>query len=151
VRCSVDATCTSSATASASNSRSFQVYSGDGNDIALSLSHDRLTGVTTLSWPSRVQTTAVSGFDVFRGTQTDDGLSTTAATPDAGLSTLAPLSCNVANGAPGTSVSVTTSLQPATNASLYFLAGHNPVVAGGQAALGRRGDGTLRPLAPSCP
>ncbi|MBI1951077.1 MAG: hypothetical protein HYS34_06920, partial [Acidobacteria bacterium] len=45
----------------------------------------------------------------------------------------------------------THSMQPAGNSIVYFLAGHNPVVAGGQAALGKRGDGVLRPLAPSCP
>jgi hypothetical protein len=150
-RCSLDATCTSSATASASNSRSLQVYSGDGNDIFLSLSHDRVSGVTTLSWPARLQPPAVSGFEVYRGTQTDDGLSSTAAAPDANLSTLATLSCFLANGAPGTNVTITTSLQPAVNTSLYFLAGHNPLTAGAQSALGRRSDGTLRPLAPVCP
>ncbi|HXU11782.1 MAG TPA: thrombospondin type 3 repeat-containing protein, partial [Candidatus Binatia bacterium] len=151
VRCSLDATCTSSATASASNSRSLQVYSGDGNDIFLSLSHDRASGVTTLSWPARLQPPAVSGFEVYRGTQTDDGLSTTAAVPDTPLATLTSMSCFLANGAPGTNVTTTTTLQPAANTSLYFLVGHNPLTAGAQAALGRRSDGTLRPLAPSCP
>ena len=97
----------------------------------------------------------MSGFDVFRGTQTDDGLSTTAAVPDVTLATLVPLaspsSCNVPNGAPSTNVTQTTTLQPAANQALYFLVGHNPVTTGAQAALGRRGDGTLRPLAPVCP
>jgi hypothetical protein len=150
-RCSIDTTCTSSATASASNSKAVQVFTGDGADIPLSVSHDRLSGTTTLSWPSRVQPPAVSGFDVFRGAQADDGLSTTPAAPDTNLATLTSISCNVANGAPGTNVTVTTALQPAANNAIYYLVGHNPVVAGGQAALGRRGDGTLRPLAPSCP
>jgi len=150
-RCSIDTTCTSSATASGSNSRSIQVFTGDGTDIFLSVSHDRASGITTVSWPSREQTPAVSGFDVFRGSQADDGLSTTAGAPDTGLLTLTALSCDVPNTAPGTNVTVTTSLQPAGNAIVYFLAGHNPVVTGGQAALGKRGDGVLRPLAPSCP
>src|SRR6185295_6289063 len=97
--------------------------------------HDRVSGVTTLSWPARLQPPAMSGFEVYRGTQTDDGLSTTAAAPDTNLSTLATLSCFLANGAPGTNVTITTSLQPAANTSLYFLAGHNPLTAGGQSAL----------------
>jgi hypothetical protein len=151
-RCSIDTTCTSSATATAaSNSRAVEVFTGDGADIPLSVSHDRLSGVTTLSWPSRLQTPAVSGFDVFRGTQTDDGLSTTPGVPDTNLATLTSQQCNVPPGPPGTNLTATTSLQPAANTMLYFLVGHNPVVAAGQAALGRRGDGTLRPLAPSCP
>ena len=150
-RCSVDLTCTSSATATAGNSSTLQVFTGDGNDIFMSLSHDRVTGITTLSWPARLQPPAVSGFEVYRGLQSDDGLSTTAAVPDTPLATLTSMSCFLANGAPGTNVTTTTSLQPATNTSLYFLIGHNPLTTGAQAALGRRGDGTLRPLAPVCP
>jgi len=150
-RCSVDLTCTSSATATAGNSSTLQVFTGDGNDIFLSLSHDKATGITTLSWPARLQPPAVSGFEVYRGLQSDDGLSTTASVPDAPLATLTSMSCSLANGAPGTNVTTTTNLQPATNTSLYFLVGHNPLTAGAQAALGRRSDGTLRPLAPVCP
>lgn len=150
-RCSSDPTCTSSATATASNSSALQVFTGDGNDIFLSLSHDRLANVTTISWPSRVQTPAVSGFEAYRGAQADDGLSTTPGTPDTLLGSLTTVSCFLANGAPGTNVSFTTSLQPASNQMLYFLVAHNPVTVGAQAPLGRRGDGTLRPLAPVCP
>ncbi|HEV8703287.1 MAG TPA: thrombospondin type 3 repeat-containing protein [Candidatus Polarisedimenticolia bacterium] len=150
-RCSVDLTCTSSATATASNSNALQVFTGDGNDIFLSLSHSLATGVTTVAWPSRVQTPAVSGFEAYRGAQADDGLSTTAGTPDNSLGSLTTMSCFLANGAPGTNVQITTSLQPAANSMLYFLVGHNPLTPGAQAALGRRGDGTLRPLAPVCP
>src|SRR5206468_5587778 len=124
--------------------------------ISLTVTHDRATGITTLTWPSRIQPAAVNGFDAFRGSQSDDGQATTAGTPDINLTSLLPLStspssCNLANGAPGTSVTQTTTLAPLPNAMIYYLVGHNPVVTPGQAALGRRGDGTLRPLAPSCP
>ncbi len=156
VRCSIDTTCTSSATATGSNSRAVQVFVGDGTDISLTVTHDRVSGTTTLAWPSRIQPPSLSGFDVFRGAQSDDGLSTTPGTPDVNLTSLqalsvSPSSCNVPNGAPGTNLTLTTTLAPLPNAMIYYLVGHNPVVAGGQAALGRRGDGTLEPLAPVCP
>ncbi|PYT12409.1 MAG: hypothetical protein DMF51_13250, partial [Acidobacteria bacterium] len=156
VRCSIDTTCTSSATATGSNSSTKQVFTGDGTDINLTVTHDRVSGTTTLSWPSRIQPPSLSGYDVFRGAQSDDGLSTTPGAPDVNLTSLQPLSvspssCNVPNGAPGTNVTQTTTLAPAANAMIYYLVGHNPVVAGGQAALGRRGDGTLEPLAAVCP
>jgi len=156
VRCSIDTTCTSTATATGSNSKTVQVFAGDGTDINLTVTHDRATGITTLTWPSRIQPAALNGFDVFRGAQSDDGQATTAGTPDINLGSLVPLStspssCNVANGAPGTSVTQTTTLAPLPNAMIYYLVGHNPAAAGGQAALGRRSDGTLRPLAPTCP
>ncbi len=149
VRCSVDTTCTSSAAAGASNSRTIQVFTGDGADIPLSVSFNRTVtpAVTTLSWPARVQTPSVSGFDVFRGLLT-------APNGDPSLATLTPVQCNVANGAPGTTVQVpvpTTVAEPSAGSAHYYLVGHNPTVAGGQAPLGRRGDGTLRPLAPVCP
>ena len=156
VRCSIDTTCTSSATASGVNSRSIQVFSGDGTDIPLSVSYNRTANppLTTLSWPARVQPPSLSGYDVFSGTRVDDGSASTALLPDTNLSTLTPFGpgfCNLANGAPGTTVTATQTVDPPVNTAFYYLVGHNPVVAGGQAALGRRGDGTLRPLAPSCP
>ena len=107
--------------------------------------------MTTVAWPSRVQTPAVSGFEAYSGAQADDGSSATAGTPDTLLGSLTTLSCFLANGAPGTNVQITNSVQPAANTMLYFLVGHNPLTAGAQAPLGRRGDGTLRPLAPVCP
>jgi len=156
VRCSIDTTCTSSATASGVNSRSIQVFSGDGTDIPLSVSYNRsaIPPLTTLSWPARVQPPSLSGFDVFTGNRVDDGLSSTPLLPDNNLSTLTPLGpgfCNLANGAPGSTVTATQTVDPQMNTVFYYLVGHNPVVFGGQAALGRRGDGTLRPLAPVCP
>ena len=156
VRCSIDTTCTSSATASGVNSRSIQVFSGDGADIPLSVSYNRSVNppLTTLSWPARVQPPSLSGYDVFSGTRVDDGSSSTPLLPDTNLSTLTPFGpgfCNLANGAPGTTVTATQTVDPPVNTAFYYLVGHNPLVAGGQAALGRRGDGTLRPLAPVCP
>ena len=146
-RCNSNPACTTLVGASVN----IQIYSGDGNDIFMTVAHDRATGITTLTWPARLQPPAMSGFEVYRGLQFDDGLSTTAAVPDTALATLTSMSCFLANGAPGTNVSITTSVQPAANTSLYFLVGHNPLAAGAQSALGRRGDGTLRPLAPVCP
>ena len=101
-----------------------------------------------------MQPPSLSGFDVFTGNRVDDGSSSTPLLPDTNLSTLTPFGpgfCNLANGAPGTTVTATQTVDPPVNTAFYYLVGHNPVVAGGQAALGRRGDGTLRPLAPSCP
>ncbi|PYT38001.1 MAG: hypothetical protein DMF52_00810, partial [Acidobacteria bacterium] len=152
VRCSIlETNCMTSATASASNSRPVQVFSGDTTDIVLSVSYDRtaVPPITTLSWTARPQTPTLAGYDVFRGTQ-----SPTPITPDVGLTTLVPLSgtsCNLPNAAPGTPLSITTTGEPALNSAHYYLIGHNPSVPGGQAALGRRGDGSLRPLAPVCP
>jgi len=151
VRCSIDTTCTSIATATGSNSQSVLVFSGDTMDIQLSVSHNRsaVPPTTTLSWPARPQSPLLAGYDVFRGTQAP-----TPATPDINLATLVPLSptsCNIANAAPGTPITTTTTVDPPVGSAHYYLVGHNPTVAGGGAGLGRRSNGTLRPTAPSCP
>jgi len=153
VRCSIDTTCTSTATATGVNSKSIQVFTGDGTDINLSVSYNRtaIPPLTTISWPARVQPPSLSGYDAFSGSRSDDGSSSTPSVPDTNLTTLTSLSCNIPNGAIGTNVSVTQTVDPAINNVTWYLVGHNPVVAGGQAALGRRGDNTLEPLAPACP
>ena len=109
-----------------------------------------------ISWPARIQSFSLSGYDAFRGSQADDASSSTPGTPDVNLTSLVPLttpaaSCNVPNVTPGTPISLTITGDPALNSMHYYLVGHNPTIAGGQAGLGRRGDGTMRPLAPLCP
>jgi len=107
---------------------------------------------TVLSWPSTPQASPLSGYNVFRGTQPDDGNSGTANLPATVLDPGAPtnfgsLVCNVPNAGP--TVSTTTALQPAANTSLFFLVGHrNP---GASTVLGLRSNGTARIAPISCP
>jgi hypothetical protein len=150
-RCSSNTACTTATGASTT----LKVYPGDGSDVALSVSHERTTGVTTLRWPARPQPPAMSGYDVFRGSQSDDGLSTTAGTPDTSLSSLGNISCGTGVGVPvGTDVVVTSSAaQPATNTVHYYLVGHSSTVAGARTALGRGLNNAVRlpPVAAACP
>jgi hypothetical protein len=143
-RCSVFMSCTSTI-ASAASTESIQVYSADGQDINLTLTH--AAGTTTIQWLSRQQSVLVSGYDFFIGTINSGG--------DPGQSTLAGLACssgNIAQVLPvGTPISRTDAVTPALGTARYYLAGHSPLAAGGQAALGRRSNATLRPLAPVCP
>jgi hypothetical protein len=89
----------------------------------------------------------VSGYDYFVGTINSSG--------DTGQNTLTGLACssgNIAQVLPfGTPLTRTDAVTPAIGTSRYYLVGHSPLAAGGQAALGRRSNGTLRPLAPVCP
>ncbi|HZM70989.1 MAG TPA: thrombospondin type 3 repeat-containing protein [Candidatus Cryosericum sp.] len=173
-RCSVFPACISNFTAPA-GSESFSVYPADGNEIALSLTHGGGTcqggptpgavcvntatcglngvcvGTSTISWPSRSQVPQISGYDLFKITIDASG--------DTDLLTLTGLTCLAGNlpqpgGAPGPAVSSTENVNPAVGKVTMFLAGHNPVAVGGQAALGRRFDGVARPLRalpPVCP
>jgi hypothetical protein len=151
-RCSSNPACTTTIGATTGT----KVYPGDGTDLDLNLTHDRVTGVTTLRFAARTQPPTMSGYDVFSGSQADDGLSTTPGVPDTGLASLASLSCNTGIGVPvGTDVVVTTSptSQPATNTMFYYLAGHSSITAGARTALGRGVNNTVRlnPPAASCP
>ena len=97
----------------------------------------------------------MSGYDVFSGSQADDGLSTTPGAPDTGLANLVILACSTGIGVPvGTDVVVTpATLQPAANAMFYYLAGHNSTTAGAKTALGRGVNNAvqLTPPAATCP
>jgi hypothetical protein len=97
----------------------------------------------------------MSGYDVFSGSQSDDGLSTTPGTPDTSLGSLAILECGTGIGVPvGTDVVVTPPVvQPAANAMHYYLVGHSSLTAGARTALGRGLNNALRlsPVAASCP
>ena len=148
LRCSTDNTCTSSAT-NAASIKPITAYPGDGTDIALAVSHVNATSTTTISWPSRPQPSLVSGYNFYTGTINSSG--------DATLGTLSGMVCSGSTipqpaGAPGPLVTKTeTGVTPALGKAVFYLAGHHPVAATGQPALGRRGDGVLRPLGPICP
>ena len=115
----------------------------DGTDLALSVSHNRGTGVTTLQWIARPQPAPLLGYDVFLGSVPP---------VDAALSTLTALSCDVGAGTPpGSPVSVNTAAVPALGKSFYFLVGHSNTVPGSRAALGRASSGTVRVSPVGCP
>src|SRR5262249_30947115 len=81
VRCSSNPACTTTTGASVQA----KVYTGDGADVTLTVTHDRPSGVTTLHWLSRPQPSTMSGYDAFQGTQADDGNSGTPKVPDSSL------------------------------------------------------------------
>jgi hypothetical protein len=143
-RCSIFPACSSTIT-SANSTESIVVYPADGQDITLTLTHS--AGTTTIQWLSRPQSVLVSGYDFFIGTINSAG--------DAGQNTLAGLTCssgNIAQVLPtGTPITRPDAVTPALGTVRYYLAGHSPLAAGGQAALGRRSNGALRTLAPVCP
>jgi hypothetical protein len=97
----------------------------------------------------------MSGYDVFSGSQADDGLGTTPGTPDTGLASLAIVSCGIGVGVPvGTNIPVApATLQPLPNSMFYYLVGHNSLTAGAKTALGRGVNNTVRltPPAATCP
>jgi len=130
----------------AAGTESALVFTGDSQDITLNLTH--AAGTTTIAWLSRPQTPLVSGYDLYSGTINQGG--------DAGQATLAGLACMSGNvpqpgGSPGVNVTRTDAVNPALGKATYYLAGHSPLAAGGQAALGRRSNGALRSLPPVCP
>jgi hypothetical protein len=144
-RCSSFAACTSDPTTGAATEAA-AIFTGDSQDITLTLTH--AAGVTTIAWLSRPQTPLVSGYDLYSGTINTNG--------DVGQGTLAGLACMSGNipqpgGSPGVNVTRTDAVAPALGKATYYLAGHSPTAAGGQAALGRRSNGALRPLPAVCP
>ncbi|MBI1951026.1 MAG: thrombospondin type 3 repeat-containing protein, partial [Acidobacteria bacterium] len=149
VRCSSDFSCTSQTGATVS----VDFLPCDGSDIALSVSHDRASGVTTLTWPSGPQTAPFAGYDVFRGAQVDNGLTgLPAQVPDSALATLAPLSCNLAQVLPiGTTMSATTSELTPANTAHYFLVGHRDTRPGVRTKLGPGVINTIRVAPINCP
>ncbi len=150
VRCSVaPTTCLTPAAAEAGNKTIF-IYSGDGGDIPLSVTHNRGTGATTISFvarPQAPQVPTVSGYSLLTGTINSSG--------DATLNTLTGATCfgaRFAAVAAGTILSRTESIAPLLGKATYYLAGHNPTSIGPPGLLlGRRGDGTLRPMLTPCP
>jgi len=138
-RCSSDFNCTSLTGASVS----VQIYKGAGDDIPLTVTHDRVSGNTTLHWPARAQLLPLAGYDAFRGTVPP---------PDATLGTLTTLSCNVPQVLPlGTDVTVVTAAAPAVGQAHYYLVGHSNPTAGAKTALGRTSAGAVRIAPITCP
>ncbi|MEK7798623.1 MAG: hypothetical protein AAB297_02240, partial [Acidobacteriota bacterium] len=142
VRCSADFQCSGTVGVSAMAS----VYSGDGADISVLLTHAS-AGASSLAWPARPQPTSVIGYDVFRGT-------ITIATPGGGDPTYATLTClrpDVPQQALGTTVSVLDGAVPATGQGFYYLVGHSAVAPGALDALGKKSNGTIVVAPLVCP
>jgi hypothetical protein len=178
-RCSNFPACIST-TSLAAGTESIIVYSGDSQDITLSLTRsmgacvggttpgapcvinvncpgagatcggDTTTSTTT--WLSRPQVPQVSGYDFYKMTIDASG--------DTDQNTLTGLACTAGNiaqppGLPGQTVNGgADAVTPALGKATLYLAGHSPIAVGGQAALGRRWDGTqalLRALPAVCP
>ena len=131
-RCSVDLTCVSVDAVTAANSKSIQLYSGDGDDVTLNLTHVRATNTTTVGWISRFQAPQIPqvlNYSVFTGLINSSG--------DANLNTLSGAAClgplaartQPAAGA-GQPMSVDEVSVPALGAARYYLAGQNPTAVG---------------------
>jgi hypothetical protein len=138
-RCSVNPACTTLNGAS----QALQVYTGDGADIRLDLTHDRTSGTTSLRWLSRPHPQPMDGYDVFRGTVPPK---------DEGLSTLTTQQCDFGMGvAAGTLLSVPNTTTPAVGQAIYFLVGHSNPTPGARTALGRHSNGSARIAPIGCP
>ena len=139
VRCSADFQCTGTTGASSLA----RVYTGDGADLALGLTH-LPAGSATLTWQARPQPSSVNGYDVFRGLLT--GLRS-----DTTLATLTCLRADVPQQTVGSSVLATDAATPGLGQSFYYLVGHSANAVGGRDALGRKSDNTILVSTVSCP
>jgi Thrombospondin type 3 repeat len=123
--------------------RSIQVYPGDGDDLALTVTH--VSGTTTITFLARPQPSPMSGYNLYRGT-------IASGVPDPNLTTLQQLACGIGVGtAVGSPVNTPTTLSPSLGQAHYYLAGHrNPTFA---TALGRASNGNIliTPAAVVCP
>ncbi|MFI5040561.1 MAG: thrombospondin type 3 repeat-containing protein [Acidimicrobiales bacterium] len=143
VRCSADATCTSVTGATAQA----LVYTGDGEDIVINLTHGTPKSTAILSWTARPQLSSVSGYDVLRGLITAYGSDLT----------LSTLQCAVADVPQGTVGSVVTAQdatippQLSTTTAFYYFVGHSSRAAGAFDALGKRTNGTISVSTVTCP
>ena len=143
VRCSANTACASVTGATAAA----VVYTGDGNDIFLSVAHGvpAVSPVAVLSWTARPQVTSVDGYDVFRGSITGFG-------SDPTMATLVCLTPNVAQQAVGTTVSVQDPAVPVNPREVYYyLVGHSAKTPGAFDALGKSSSGTIRVAPIACP
>jgi len=141
VRCSADPACASVTGATAQA----QVYTGDGDEIAVSLAHGTPLTTGVISWPARPQVSSVDGYDVFRGSITSFG-------SDPNMGTLVCLTANVPQSAVGQTVSVQDPEYPVLlRQTYYYLIGHSSRAAGAFDALGRRSSGTIRLSPVTCP
>ena len=139
VRCSADFQCTGTIGATATA----RVYTGDGEDIALTVGLGT-GGRSLLSWASRPQPTSVLGYDLFRGE--------ISVAPDTSLASLTCLQSNIAQpGTVGTIIATEDLALPALNRSFYYLVGHSAKAAGAFDSLGRRSTGVIRVAPITCP
>jgi hypothetical protein len=140
-RCSADPACTSVTGATAQA----LVYTGDGNDITITVSQGTPPSTVVFNWAARPQVTSVSGYDVFRGqhlmTQRDPN-----------LSSLQCLIQNVPQAPVGNTVTVQdAAIPPQVQLIYYYYVGHSSRADGAQDTLGRRFDQSVRVSPVSCP
>ena len=143
VRCSANPACASVTGATASA----LVYTGDGEDIVVSVAHGtpNPSTVAMISWKARPQVTSVDGYDVFRGSITSLG-------SDPGMSTLTCLSPDVAQAAVGQTIVVPDpAIPPAPREVYYYLVGHSAKTTGAFDALGKRSGNIIRVAPIACP
>ncbi|HUD70906.1 MAG TPA: hypothetical protein VMQ62_02990, partial [Dongiaceae bacterium] len=143
VRCSANVACASVTGATAAA----QVYTGDGDDIFLSVAHVGLppSTVTTVSWTARPQVSSVDGYDVFRGLITGFG-------SDPSMATLTCFAPNVAQVTVGQTISVQDPAVPANPREVYYyLVGHSAKSPGAFDALGKRSGNIIRVAPIACP
>ena len=138
-RCSASFACTGTVPAQASA----MVYTGDGQDLTLTLV-EGAGGSATLLWVARPQPSSESGYDLFRGDVSGPN-------GDPSLTTGACLVPNIPQQVIGTTVSATDTLLPAVGHAFYYLVGHSGNAAGALDALGRKSDGTIQVAKVSCP
>jgi hypothetical protein len=142
VRCSANPACASIVGASTQA----LVYTGDGNDIVVSVAHHAtVVSTAVVSWPARPQVSSVAGYDVFRGHITGFG-------SDPNMSTLVCLTPDVPQSAVGQTVSVQDPTIPILPIKVYYyLVGHNARALGTLEPLGRRSDQSIRVSPVTCP
>jgi hypothetical protein len=122
------------------------VYTGDGNDITVSVVHDATVKSTAIiSWPARPQVSSVAGYDVFRGFfNVFNG--------DPNLTTLTCYSANVPQQTIGNTVSISDpDIPPLPRGTYFYLIGHSAKASGALEPLGKRSNGTIRIAPITCP
>ena len=142
LRCSANTACVSATGATVQA----LVYTGDGNDIFLTASHQTPGSPTVvLSWPARPQLSSVDGYDVFRGFfDVYNG--------DPTFATLQCIASNIPQAAVGSAVTASDAgVPPVPRGVYYYLVGHSAKAAGALDALGRKSTGVIRVSPVPCP
>jgi len=142
LRCSANTACVSATGATVQA----LVYTGDGNDIVLSASHQTPGSPTVvLSWPARPQLSSVDGYDVFRGFfDVYNG--------DPTFATLQCIASNIPQATVGTAVTASdAAVPPVPRGVYYYLVGHSAKAPGALDALGRKSTGVIRVSPVPCP
>jgi len=149
-RCSSDLSCTTTTGAS----QAVQVYTGDPRAFILTVTHNRTTNTTSISFPAQPAPPApmTGGYDLVRGTRTDDGLATTPSPADTTLATIVSLRCNSDAAVPvGQNVIHDTTDSPTIGSAHYYLAGYHAAGPGAKTSFGFRSDGSTRSATIACP